>query len=301
MPAINRSTLVRGPATFTFDGVTWYTQGDVAIKISKSTFEVAVGGGMIDERLKDKVAEVTFTPSGRALGLTNINAFGALALGTGLFGAADKPVVVAAASGTWTFQAGRISKLPDIIGSNIKTSFGAMTLKCIGKTNVAFGTASSFLALTAGSTPAGEASAGIITGVWTVGGAGLGADIETEDGVTLSFDLQTAAQETDSNGLVEEFLTGVKATASFTPLNKTITEIVTALQIDDLRGGSLNTGGVDLVCSNSAIVATLKGATLTEANASLSIANAAQKGVTAIATRASNATLQALFTIAAAV
>lgn len=300
MPAIDRSTLVRGPATVTFDGVTWYSQGDVAIRITRSTFAVTVGGAKVDERLLDKVAEITFTPSGRALGLALFNALGVLALGTGLFGAEDKSVVVASAAGTWTFAAGRISKLPSIMASNVKTSFGAMTLKCIGANEVAPGTADAFLELAAGAAPGGEASAGIVTGPWTIGGAGLGAGIETEDGVTIDFAEEVSPQTTDSGGLVEEYLTGYSATATFVPLNKTLAEIVAGLNLTAARGSSLNTGGVDLVCANSAMTVTLKGATLTQTEASLSVDSAPQRGVVATATRASNATLQALFTIAAA-
>lgn len=298
MPAIDRSTLVRGPAIVTFDGVSWYSQGDVAIRIARSTFNIEVGGGKIDERLADRVAEITFTPSGRALGLDKFNAFGALALGTGLFGA-DKTVTVQAASGTYTFQAGRISQLPSIIGSNVRTAFGPMTLRCIGKNNVIFGTADSFVVATAGSAPGGEASANIVTGPWTIGGAGLGNGIETEAGIEISFGLETTPHETDSNGLVEEYLTGVTATATFIPANVSVATLLTALAPTAARGSSINATGVDLVCANSAISVTLKGATLTEANLSYTVRNAPVRGVTATATRASNATLQALFTIAA--
>ena len=298
MPVIARSTLVRGPATVTFNGVTWYSAGDVAIKINKATFPVTVGGGKIDERVADYSAEVTFTPSGRLLGLALFNAFGTMALGTQLYTSADLPVVVANVAATWTFKAGRISKIPSIIASARKTAFGPMTLKCIVGDGLVPGAADSFLTMSAGAAPTGEAAAGIITGPWTISGGTLGSSWETEDGLTLDFELETSEQRTDSGGLVGEYLTGVTARASFVPVGLAPSAIVTGLQLTDAIGASLNTGGVDLVATTSGLTATLKGASLTEANFSATVQNDPVRGVVATATRASNTTLQALFTLA---
>ena len=298
MPVIARSSLVRGPATVAFNGVTWYSQGDVSIVIRKLTFDIQVGGGKIDERVAGYEAEVSFTPSGRLLGLSLFNAFGNLALGTQLYTDADLPVVVASAAATWTFKAGRISKLPSIIASSRKTAFGAMTLKCIVGDGLVPGAADSFLTMSAGAAPTGEASAGIITGGWTLAGGGLGSSFESEDGVTLDFELETSEQRTDSGGLVAEFLTGAKAMASFVPVGKTSAELVTALQLTDAIGSSLSTGGVDLVATGSGITATLKGGTVTEANFAHAVTGQPVRGVTVTATRASNTTLQALWTLA---
>jgi hypothetical protein len=298
MTVIARSSLVRGPATVTFNGVTWYSQGDVSIKITKQAFDITVGGGKIDERLAGYEAEVSFTPSGRLLGLSLFSAFGALALGTQLYTSADLPVVVASAAATWTFKAGRISKIPSIIASARKTAFGSMTLKCIVGDGLVPGAVDSFLTMSAGAAPTGEASADIITGPWTITGGGLGTSWETADGLTLDFELQTSEQRTDSGGLVAEFLTGVTAKATFTPSGLAPSAIVTALQLTDAIGGSLNTGGVDLVATGSGITATLKGVTVTEAGFAHSVDKQTSGAVTAIATRASNTTLQALFTLA---
>ena len=298
MPVIARSSLVRGPATVTFNGVTWYSQGDVSIRITKQTFDVTVGGGKLDERLAGYEAEVSFTPSGRLLGLSLFNAFGVMALGTQLYTSADLPVVVSSASATYTFKAGRISKIPSIIASARKTAFGPMTLKCIVGDGLVPGAADSFLTMSAGAVPTGEASAGIITGPWTIAGGGLGASWETEDGLTLDFELQTSEQRTDSGGLVAEFLTGVTAKATFTPSGIAPSAIVTALQLTDAIGASLNTGGVNLVATTAGLTATLLGATVTEAGFAHSVDKQTSGAVTCIATRASNVALQAIFTLA---
>lgn len=298
MPTILRSSLVRGPATVTFDGVTWYSQGDVAIRISQQSFPITVGGAKIDERQADTMAEITFTPSGRMLGLALFNAFGALALGTQLYGNADKPVVVASAAATYTFKCGRISKLPSIVASNRKTAFGAMTLKCIVGDGLVPGAAGAFLTMSAGAAPTGEAAANIITAPWTIAGGGLGASWETEEGVTLDFELETSEQRTDHGGLVAEFLNGVTARASFTPVGIAPAALVTALRLTDAVGVSWSTGGVDLVLANGSLTATLKGARITEAGMAHSVDKQTSGQVTATATRASNTTLQALFTLA---
>jgi hypothetical protein len=172
-----------------------------------------------------------------------------------------------------------------------------MTLKCIVGDGLVPGAASSFLTMSAGAAPGGEASAGILTGPWSITGAGL-SSFETEDGLTLDFELETSEQRTDSGGLVAEFLTGVTAKATFTPAGIAPSALITALQLTDPIGQTLNTGGVDLVAATTGLTATLLGATLTEANFGLAVDKQSSGAVTATATRASAATLAALFTLA---
>lgn len=287
MPAITRSSLIRGPAQCAFDSVTYQASGNIALRIQKRTFDVLVGGAIADKRVDDFIVRATFAPSGKVEGLSSLYAMLALDLGAGLMGASDKAAVFKNAARQVTLEAACITKPPQIRASNRQTVFGEMEIAGLTKDNVEFGTASSRLTHTTGGAPDGVTSSSIKTAPWTISGANLGSDIETENGVIIDFTPQLDEYGTDSNGVVQFFLRDLEVRAQFIPVMGAAS-FLDALNIDVARGSSMNATGEDLVLSNGFLQVTLNKAEIIEAAVSQTVGENFGRGIVAVATRTSS-------------
>lgn len=290
MPAINRSDLVRGPAQVAFDSVTYQAAQDVALAFDIRTFAVQVGGVDVDQRVEDIGITARFAPSGKVEGLTSLFAALALPLGSGLLGDSDKAAVIKNAARQITLEAAGISKPPVIRASNKQTLFGEMEIRGLTKNDTVFGTAGSRFTDTTGGAPDGVLSSDIKTAPWTIGGANLGSDLEIEDGgVTLECIPTWSDFATDSNGVMQLFLTGCIWRATFIPVigaSAFLDAVDAAVHV--ARGSSLNAGGEDFVLTNGFITATLNAAAVRSAAISQAINNNFARQVVIEATRTSS-------------
>lgn len=286
MPAIARSTIVRGPAEATFNTINYQAAGDVAVDLSLDTFDVPVGGAVQDRRLLDQVSRIRLTPSGKVEGLSDLFACLALPIGSALFSDTDKTLVVKNAARSMTFISAGIFRPPTIQASNRRTVFGEMEFVAIGANNTAFGAAGSRMTHAAGGAPTGVSTTDIKTAPWTVGGAGLGSNIETLDGVNVEIVPTWEALETDSNGVINYYLTNCEMRATFAPVIG-VSTFLDALNIEFTRGASLNSLGAALTLTNGFITITLNAAALLDPRLSLAVNTNPVASVTAVATRTS--------------
>lgn len=288
MPAIARSTIVRGPAQALFKTIAYQAAGAINIAATVETFDVPVGGSVQDKRMADQVSRITLQPSGKVEGLSDLFAVLSLPLGSMLFGATDYPLVVTNAARAITFPSAGITRPPQIRASNVATLFGDMELTAIGTDDTAFGTAGSRMTDTTGGAPSGVASADIKTAPWTIGGANLGSDIETEGGVVIDCVPAWEPIRTDSNGVINFALTGLEFRATFAPVIA-VADFLDALNIHFTRGASLNSVGQDLVLTNGYITVTLSAAAILDPQLALAANINPVRQVVAVATRTSSA------------
>lgn len=266
--ALNRTALIRGPANITWNSFTYYTQGDITVKLSKETFDIITSAhGLVDQRVTERVTEVSFTPAGEwEDGPFQALFPGAATIpGASWYGSSDLPLVIQpinASQNKITFTNANINKPPQLILSAVKTLMGPVTFRCLNKNNVAWSDAASLLTVAAG-TPSDAAfsDTAIKTQPYLAAWgsvAGFTA-VHTIDGWTIDFNLQLEPFNTDAYGVLDMTFVRCDVTAKCMPIGPTEAQATAALAIQDtgaIRGASLNAGGANLVISAIAADAT---------------------------------------------
>lgn len=259
--AMDRATIIRGPAVVQYNTVTFYTKGDIEVKFGLETFNVETDSfGNAPERLKDRLVEVTFTPVGEWESMATLFPYAATLPGTSIFGsaAAEKALVIHTLAGVkLTFPCAAVTKLADISASAVKTLFGQVTFTCLGKGNTAWSVADSIMDVAAAAfADATFNPANIKTVPFAVAwGIAPWDAINTRDGVTVSFDLQTEKVETDTDGVIDMTFKDLGVMAKLTPVGVTEAQVDTALGWQGVatavRGGSLDALANDLVLTGA--------------------------------------------------
>lgn len=270
---LSRTSFIRGPAIVQFDGATFYTKGDVEVEIGLATFGVETSiHGKVDDRVSERSVRVRFTPSGEWEALTVLWPYASTAIGSSIFTASDKPLVIQGADGRKvTIQAAAVTKMPDITLSTTKTLIGQVEFSGVGKDAVAWTTANSLIA---------EASnafsdttfdpANIKTQPYTAawGAVSPWSSFETLEGFTVSFETAFGDVATDTDGIIDMTLGGLSVVARCQPVGITAAQMIAAAGIQDTgayRGRSLQTGANDLVISASGVVVRVKKANIRSA------------------------------------
>lgn len=219
--SIDRAVLKIGPAKLAHDGATHFFPDGLTLTVSRTFVDIGVDA-FGDDMLKahtDTTIEVSGTPKSWA-NMAKLNPFGAMAPGTLLCGATDKPLVITPVNGKpLTLAAACVKTPPNLVFSASKPMLGACTWAGVLANNVewaavgaryAWGTSASGVALT-GLTPADMA---FCPWVLELGGT----VIEHEDGVAVDFSVAVTEQRTDSLGIVDWSFDGVSATAKYVPV-----------------------------------------------------------------------------------
>ena len=272
---MQRESFVRGPAKIVFDagGGTPYSfqsKGGVQVKWNYSTFNIDTDlGGKTDERIADRLVEITFTPSGdmanmaQLFPLSNNGNF----IGSSVFGPTDKILRIAGADGRkLEFTNAAITKMPELQLGATKTAFGPVTFTALGQENTDWATANSMFteAALAWAAPAAET---IITEPYAVAwGAAPWDAIETADGVRVSFNAQLQPVQTDKHGTVDYTYGTLEVSARFQPLGISLAQLTAKLDgivqgVGAKRGKSIKTA-TDFVVTGTGLVCTLKKAAL---------------------------------------
>jgi hypothetical protein len=274
---IARTTIITGPAIVIFGGGTFITKEDIKVTTGFDMFDIATSIlGKVDERVKERKAEVTITPSGEWENLAVLWPYGAMALGKSIFdgasfggSAGDRTLVIHTIAGVkLTFAAAAITKMPDIILSATKTLIGAVTFTCIGKDNTSWATADSFLKVES-SALANPAStfdpANILTQPYVGAWASPFDAFSTMAGFNVSFNLKTNPIENDSDGIVDHRFADLAVEAKCQPIGFTEAQLVTALALQStgaIRGRSQKSVGTDLVITGTGVSVTLTKASM---------------------------------------
>lgn len=245
--AIDRTTIIRGPATVTFDSQVMYTEDDIILRPILSRFDVGTSAyGKVDERLDDIIYEVTFTPVGKWGYATKLCPHTTPSIGSSIIGATDKNLTINTLAGRLiTLNAAAVSKMPDIRFSSSKPLWGPVTFTAVGKNTTAWTDAAKRISdASAAFADTSFAPADIVTQAYTVawGSAIPFATLQTEDGVTVSFEMSTQPVKTDLDGTVDMTLEDVQVIVRMIPVGLSETHILTLLKTQGTgvtRGASL--------------------------------------------------------------
>lgn len=231
--AVNRTTLIRGPARVKSGASTYiFSKSDVRVTLNDAPFNIDTDhAGTVDVRVGDRLGEVSFTPAGEwttgvrdllwPLKATNPENF----VGSSVFGASDTALEICDSSNRLvTFTSAKVVRMPSIIGSATKTVLGDVTFSCIGQNNVDWTSAGSMLTNASGG-GAFSASAFTVGNVKTEGftvawGSGSPwSNVNTMDGFNVSFDLETQPVMEDIHGTVDFTYGNLIARCTLTMLN----------------------------------------------------------------------------------
>ena len=275
------TSIIRGPAIITYNGVTLYAKDDIKVVTDLGLFDIPASGyGAIDNRMKQVLTEITFTPHGEvSSGILGVLFPHTSAItGASAMPAADKDLVIHPYNGKekCTYKNAFVSKMPDLSLGATKTAFGQVTFTAIGTNNAAWSVAEHFAAVAdAAFSDTGLAATGVKTVPYTAALGTLGApwnSIKTKSGWNISFDVGVEPDEEDSVGIYDHFYNGqAKISAKCNPIGITVANLhglmATFQGSGAARGASATGNKASLVISggSGAPTVTLNGMILSRA------------------------------------
>ena len=223
MASFDRTTIVRGPCKITYDGATFYSKGGVTLTVNQSSFDKQSDAyGLIGRGKTDMSVVVEFEPVGEIEALTVLFPYGATAIGTGIYGATDKDLVIVATDATYTIINAAITQMPSIRCTATNTAFGSVQFTGLLQKGGVTGTIEDyFTSGTGGSIGTAFNPALVIAGPYTGTIAGEDA-FYTEAGFDVSFDLSLTPIIVDGIGTVDMALANVGVSTSFIPVGATL-------------------------------------------------------------------------------
>lgn len=279
---MSQPTVVQGPAWVSHNGQVYYSQGNVDISYDYETWNPTVShGGKLGDRLKSKMAKVSFTPSGM------VNAaiaakhwpYTAASIGASIFTGAALPVVinpvVGSAQNKVTFARGGISKMPSLSMTTLKTVFGPMEITCLGNPAIGSSGGAYFQAIAPAGADASFDETLIISPRYVASftdNAGVGfTNVEADDaGFEIEPVLELKPTSMANYGVIDIFVDSLGLRAKFKPIaaNSTSTQvalteaqIVTGIGLQDttsLKPGDVIGQATDLVISGTGLTFTGK-------------------------------------------
>jgi len=275
------SSIIRGPAIVTYNSVTLYAKDDIKVKTTFTLFDIQASGfGSIDQRFKQVVSEITFTPHGECSSgiLGVLYPHTAAATGSSAMPATDKDLVIWPYTGKEkiTYKNALVSKMPELSLAATKTAFGAVTFTAIGTNNTAWSTAEHFAAVAdATFSDTGISATNVKVVPYTAALGSLTApwnSIKTKSGWTIGFDVGIDPYEEDSVGIMDYIYSGqAKITAKCNPIGIKVADLhalmATFQGSGAARGASATGNKTNLVITGGSgnPTATLNGMMLTDA------------------------------------
>lgn len=263
--ATSRTSIIRGPGTVVYGGVTVFDANGITCEIESATQGLPSSiSGEIGTIKTDQTGKISFTPCGQisAAILAALFPYASAAIGSSACGAADTPCVVHGMSGTRvTLVNCCVQKMPEIYLSPVKTAFGSVELAAAlglakGPTDAA-----ALYTVEQAAYDAGAPDPEGITGVAYAGTFGALSIPDTADGWTITPEVTLQPVSTDTLGTIDWTVASVGCTAKCTPLGLTEEQILAALPATRARGSLI--GGDDLVVTGAGgLKVTLHGASL---------------------------------------
>lgn len=259
-------TVIQGPAIVTWNGYDFFTQGNVVIDYNYETWNPATAAfGKLGERLKSKMAQVSFTPAGMYTAATAAKYWpnNIANIGQSIFTAGLLPVVVAPLTGSKvTFARGGIVKYPALKLSPLATLWKEMSFLCLGDPSLTMTNAAWIQAIAATVVPTTFNETQVLSPRYT---ATLGAVFTNAEPDDEGFDIEpifeTKSMTLANYGRVDEIIISIGIRAKFKPLSLTEAQIETLIKLQNagavLPGDSLGTTD-DLVITGTGISLTLK-------------------------------------------
>ncbi len=267
---ISRTAFVRGPAIVTFNGATFHSKGDIEFELGVETFPVETAiHGKVDERVRERVARVRFTPAGEWENLSVLWPYASTSIGASIFTGSDLPLVIQGADGRKvTLSAAAVTKMPDIILSTTRTLIGQVEFTGIGSDTIPWTTADSLVAEASNAySDITFSPSAILTQPYTAawGASPPWSSFETLEGFTVSFETSFGDVSTDAGGLIDMTLGGIAVVARCQPVGISQAQLITAIGVQgtgNARGRSLLAGANNLVISGTGVVVTVRKANI---------------------------------------
>lgn len=251
---MSQPTIIKGPCLITYDGNKFWSKDGVQIDLRTKTFGIQTDAhGLVDERRDDAFYTITLTPLGTygAIPLTQMLAIINSAPGTQLFGASPKVLTIKpllSGQKGWSFPRAAMTKLPSMSLSAVKEPWGSMTFTAIrpGTPDDADSLVTQLDYEAISDTPvASDICTHAFYGTWDEDPSDPGESnpwvtLDTDNGWTLDFGLQTVENRSDAVGLCGMTIVDTSVMVKATPLTITEAQLLTALQqnISHHRGRS---------------------------------------------------------------
>lgn len=262
--ALSRNVQITGGANVTFDGVSFFVKDTINVKISLATFEVPNQVGVPDERLQQRIAEITFTPHGKFINSYIAVLYALLSKKPGdlIYPDTDKNLVIEplnySSQSKWTFNACAVTKMPNMTLGLTKTILGEVGITAIGITEDTVKSSTDddnrLFKRESASAPTvsdfDESKA--VTEAYTAAYGAVATGIVTEDGFDIAFDCDLVDRQADGFAVLNKMVgdKGPRVTATAKPINVTETQLTTMLSAHVALGGRM-TDYADLTISNS--------------------------------------------------
>ena len=266
--ATTRQSIIRGPGSVSFGGVTLYDASGITAEIDSATQDVPSSiAGKLDTIKTDQTGKISLTPVGNLsealVGVLYPDWVKTPEIGRSVFGSTDAPLVVHSKAGTKvTFLAAALSKCPDLLLSPVKTAFGAAEFAALLANGKLPTESDSLYKVESAAYALDEPPRDGLTGFHYAGTFGSLSIPDTLDGWTVSVELQLEDVKTDSQGTIDYTLGGVNVTAKCTPLGLTEAQILAALPALSGRGASLASANYLVISATGGLTVTLKKAAL---------------------------------------
>jgi len=267
-PVVTRLQIIRGPGRVTVGGLVIDDKDAINCVMDAPTDDIMTSlRGKVDTIATDNIVKTTLTPYGgvtQAL-LDFLFKWQPKDIGASVFGDVDVPLSIHSRHGTKVgFKNSGLVKAPNLLLSPIRTAFGQIEIdSVVGLTDFP-GDAGAYYSVTSEAFPTNYNQPDPMVGAPYFGSWGTFDVNDTEDGWTITTELQMTPEKTSNRGTVDFTFTGITVTAKCVPVDKTEAQIIDALPINRRIGASLNTG-VDLVIGPPAGVMGL-GVTLKNAS-----------------------------------
>lgn len=218
------TTFIAGPAIVTYDGATYYTKGNIALKINRESWDLRTAmHGKIDSRFKAISAEVSFQPDGQLENTAKLFPYAVADIGKSIFPAVDLPLVIWTLAGQkYTFGRAALIKMPSLKLAASDTAFGDLTFLCLVKSNTDPTTDDAFVKVEAAAlNDVTFDETKVVTPGYTAAYGISFSAMESLNGFTVDITMDIQRLYVDRIGLVGARLTGLAATARFVPVGIT--------------------------------------------------------------------------------
>ena len=266
--ATTRQSIIRGPGTVMFGGLKIHDSSGITADIESSTQEIPSSiAGKLDTIKTDQTGKISLTPVGNItqalLDLFFPSWMKKPVFGTSIMGDADKPIVVSSRAGTKvTFACAGLTKCPELLLSPVKTAFGGIEFTAVVANGKLPGDTGAFYSVAAAEYDGGEPKREGLSGCHYQATFGDLAIPDTQDGWTVTPELQLEPVGSDSQGTIDYTLSGVTVRASCTPLGLSEADILAALPVGKGRGASLASASDLVIAAGGGLSVTLKNAAL---------------------------------------
>jgi hypothetical protein len=256
-----RSKLLTGPAVITWNGGSYFSQGDVVATFASESFDVNVASlGVVSSRQAERMITIEFTPAGEweADTKTKLFPYASFRIGQSIFGATDQAMVIQPVDGQEILTLGNVglTRMPSLRFHPLTTLVGPVQFIALGLDDSEWNAANSLFSVANGSVPSFAAfdEAAVLTrgynGFWTPAGITGFNPFDTEEGFQVDFNMETAAKGTSSVGIIDYRFKNLRLSAKCKPIGPTLAEMLAACKLQGAgagRGRSYTSVMADLI------------------------------------------------------